>query len=216
MTDTHEIDVQRGYDQLAEAYAEHIAGELAHKPFDRKMLEWLIEKVGGLGAICDMGCGPGHVARYLADHGAQAEGIDLSSGMIEQARRLNPHLTFRQGDMTALTAIPDQSYGGIAAAYAIVNIPPDRLPLIFAEFRRILRPGGTALISFHTGDEVRHITDLWGVPSVLDFYFYKRETIKTLLTGAGLRLDECIERDPYPEIESQTVRTYLFCHRDAE
>ena len=47
------------YTQVAEEYAKRLYHELAQKPFDRKMLDWLIEKVGGLGTICDMGCGPG-------------------------------------------------------------------------------------------------------------------------------------------------------------
>ena len=54
-------DVQESYDKVARAYAEHFRDELVHKPFDRKMLDWLVEKVGQLGSICDLGCGPGHI-----------------------------------------------------------------------------------------------------------------------------------------------------------
>jgi len=58
-------DLQSSYDRVAENYAEQFRDELDKKPFDRKMLDWLAEKVGGLGVICDMGCGPGQIARYL-------------------------------------------------------------------------------------------------------------------------------------------------------
>src|SRR4051812_44300194 len=92
-------DVQRSYDRLAAEYASHIYGELAHKPFDRKMLDWLLEKVNGSGSTCDLGCGPGHVARYLRDHDADVIGIDLSPEMISTAQRLNPDIPFQAGNM---------------------------------------------------------------------------------------------------------------------
>ncbi len=103
-------DVQNVYDDAAEAYADRLFGELANKPFDRAMLDRVIEKVGDAGKICDMGCGPGQIARYLKDRGAQAMGIDLSAGMIESARRLNPDIEFIKGDMRALESVADSTW----------------------------------------------------------------------------------------------------------
>src|SRR5437868_1831631 len=108
-------ELQSSYDRVAEDYAEEFYGEMEKKPFDRKMLDWLIEKVGEAGVICDMGCGPGQIARYLHDHGAKVCGIDLSTEMLKQAQRLHPGISFQQGDMLALTEIADNSYGGVAA-----------------------------------------------------------------------------------------------------
>src|SRR5215813_1510249 len=95
-------DVQDSYDRVAKEYVQHIYDELKNKPFDRKMLDWLIEKVNKAGTICDMGCGPGHIAHYLHEHSADTCGVDLSSGMLEQARLLNPDIPFQQGNMLAL------------------------------------------------------------------------------------------------------------------
>jgi 2-polyprenyl-3-methyl-5-hydroxy-6-metoxy-1,4-benzoquinol methylase len=61
--------VRASYDRIAAAYAEHYATELAHKPFDRELLNRFATEVKGRGDVCDMGCGPGHVARYLRDAG---------------------------------------------------------------------------------------------------------------------------------------------------
>jgi hypothetical protein len=55
------LDVQRAYDLAAPAYANKLFGELANKPFDRAMLDRMIEQVGDAGKICDMGCGPGQI-----------------------------------------------------------------------------------------------------------------------------------------------------------
>ncbi len=125
------------YDRVAENYAEQFRDEMDKKPFDRKMLDWLAEKVGGLGVICDMGCGPGQIARYLHNRGMKVCGVDLSPEMVRQAQSLNPDISFQQGDMFALADIADNSYGGIAAFYAIVNIPRPSVVKALQELRKI-------------------------------------------------------------------------------
>jgi SAM-dependent methyltransferase len=206
--------LQASYDRLAKTYADKLYGELAHKPFDRLMLNWLIEKVDGSGTICDLGCGPGQIARYLHDHGVQTCGIDLSDGMVEQARTLNPDITFQQGDMLALTNVADEAFGGIAAFYCIIHIPRADVVGALSELKRVLRPNGALLVTFHIGDEIRHVEDLWGEPVSLDFLFFQREEVKGFLQTAGFSIDEAIERDPYPEsVEVQTRRAYLFARK---
>ncbi|MCU0514261.1 MAG: class I SAM-dependent methyltransferase [Anaerolineae bacterium] len=206
------MSTRHSYDTVAAEYAARFYGELAHKPFDRRMLDWLIDKVAGQGTICDMGCGPGQVARYLHDRGPGVPvcGIDLSPGMIAEATRLNPDLAFQTGDLLALTDVPTAAFGGMVAAYAIVHLSPPLLPPALAELRRVVQPGGVLLLSFHIGTEVRHLDAWWGLPVALDFYFHTREQVQAALLAAGWRLEEAIERDPYPEVEVPTRRAYLF------
>ena len=90
-------ELQNVYDRVADNYAEQFRNEMDKKPFDRKMLDWLAEKVGGSGVICDMGCGPGQIARYLRGRGMKVCGVDLSPEMVRQAQSLNPDILFRQG-----------------------------------------------------------------------------------------------------------------------
>ncbi|MBO0862355.1 MAG: methyltransferase domain-containing protein [Chloracidobacterium sp.] len=75
------VELQAGYDPVAKDYAREFRDEMSRKPFDRKMLDWLAEKVNGLGTICDLGCGVGQVAGYLRSRGAGVCGIDLSTEM---------------------------------------------------------------------------------------------------------------------------------------
>jgi len=206
-------DLQQSYDRVAQEYVKRIYGELAHKPFDRKLLDWLAEKVNHAGVICDIGCGPGQVARYLADHGAEARGIDLSPGMIEQARRLNPGITFQVGNMLALTEVEDNAFGGMTAFYSVIHIPREQHAQVFQEFKRVLMPGGVALIAFHIGNETRHQDEWWGEQVSVDFHFFSSVEVKASLQAAGFAMDEVIERDPYPEVEVQTRRAYLFARK---
>ncbi|MDT7779416.1 MAG: hypothetical protein QOC99_1928 [Acidobacteriota bacterium] len=201
---------QRSYDRVAEDYAEHLYDELEKKPFDRKMLDWLSEKVGGLGVICDMGCGPGQVARYLHDRGVETCGVDLSAEMLKQARRLNPGIQFRQGDMLALSNIADDSYGGIAAFYSIIHLQRPSVAAALRELKRVLLPRGVLLLTFHIGRQVIHRDEWWEKKVNLDFIFFETEEVKGCLTAAGFKLEEVIEREPYTEVEYQSRRAYIF------
>jgi SAM-dependent methyltransferase len=207
------MDTQSSYDRVAAEYAEHYHNELERKPFDRVMLDWLAARAAPLGPICDVGCGPGHIADYLRRRGAQVQGIDLSAEMVAQARRLNPGLAFEQGDMRALTGVPDQAFGGVAAFYSIIHVAPDQVGVALRELHRVLRPGGTLLLTFHIGDEIRHLAEWWGKPVSLVFQFYERPAMRRHLQAAGFTVTEAIERDPYPDVEVETRRAYLFAER---
>ncbi len=207
-------DVQDNYDIVAENYAAQFRDEMDKKPFDRKMLDWLIEKVSDLGIICDVGCGPGQIAGYLYQRGAKICGIDLSPDMIKQARILNPEISFQTGDMLNLQKIADASFGGAAAFYSIVNIPPDSIPQVFGELHRVLKPRGVLLVSFHIGRETIHLDEMLDKKVLLDFYLYETAEIKEKLEAANFEIEEAIERDPYAEaVEHQTRRAYIFARK---
>src|SRR5690348_8516754 len=94
--------VRENYDRLADEYANHLYDELAKKPFDRELLDRFAGDVKELGDACDLGCGPGQIARYLRDAGTTVFGVDLSPRMIEEARKRNPDISFMEGDMMSL------------------------------------------------------------------------------------------------------------------
>ena len=151
--------------------------ELEGKPFDRDLLSRFASEVNGRGEVCDMGCGPGHVARYLQSVGASVFGLDIASAMVEQARRLNHGIRFQVGDMLALDR-PDGTLAAIVAFYAIVNFPKQSLPTIFREIFRVLQAGGLLLLAFHIGDEAAHYDELWGRPVCMDFFYFQPAEIQ--------------------------------------
>jgi SAM-dependent methyltransferase len=213
MTGQKSNEVQSSYDRVADEYVRHIYDELRHKLLDRQLLDRFADQVLGEGLVCDLGCGPGQVARYLHAQGVAMCGVDLSPGMIERARELNPRIEFWQGDMTSLD-VPSEAWAGIAAFYAIVNLSPADVELAFREMERVLRPGGTLLLSFHIGEEVSHVEDLWGCAVSLDFYFFRTADVAGYLRAAGFEIDEIVEREPYaPEVEYQSRRAYIFARK---
>jgi SAM-dependent methyltransferase len=177
--------IRESYDHIAGDYAQRIADELRHKPLDRQLLDRFAAQVAGRGDVCDIGCGPGHVARYLRDAGVAALfGLDLSPGMIQEAQRLNPDIRFREGNMLALD-IPDATLAGIAAFYAIVNMPKTSLPVVFGEMSRVLQPGGLLLLAFHVGDEAIRERECWGHAISMEFFLLQPADIRRQLETAG-------------------------------
>lgn len=205
--------IRDSYDRVADEYAGRLFHELDQKPLDRELLNRFVTSTAGRGQVCDMGCGPGQIARYLHDRGCQTFGLDLSPRMIETARRLNPDIPFRRGNMLSLD-LPDNSLAGIAAFYAIVNIPKSSLPILFREMLRVLQPGGLLLIAFHIGDEVLPEDELWGYKICMQFFLFPTQAIRAHLETAGFRIEDVVEREPYaPDVEYQSRRAYMFARK---
>ncbi|TQS24561.1 class I SAM-dependent methyltransferase [Microbispora sp. KK1-11] len=137
------------YDAVAVLYADLFRDSLDRLPLDRAVLAAFAESVraGGAGPVAELGCGPGYVTAHLQDLGLDAFGIDLSPRMIELAREAYPGLRFEVGSMHALD-LADGELSGIVSWYSVIHTPPRELPPYFAEFRRVLAPGGHLLLGF--------------------------------------------------------------------
>jgi SAM-dependent methyltransferase len=213
---TYDEDRTRsGYDAVADRYALEIDDELEHKPLDRALLRALVEMAGSSGEYADIGCGPGHVSRFLADLGVSVSGIDLSPAMIARARADVPGVRFETGDMTALECA-DGSFDVIVAFYSIIHLDDDLISAACREFARVLRQGGRAMVSFHEGEGSRHVSEWWGEAVDLDFRFLSQATVSSRLTEAGLPIEAMLRRAPYVGYEVETTRIYLLARKPLE
>ncbi|MFC3997577.1 class I SAM-dependent methyltransferase [Nocardiopsis sediminis] len=203
------------YDTIAADYAEWIRGELDAKPLDRAMLAAFAELAGATGPIADVGCGPGRVTAHLDSLGVDAFGLDLSPQMVALARQAYPGLRFEEGSMTGLD-LADASLGGIVAWYSIIHVPQDRLPAVFAEFHRVLAPGGRLLLAFQVGDEPLHLENPMGHPVALDFHRQRPDHIAGLLEAAGITLTARLVREPGDdELGAKIPQAYLLARKPA-
>jgi ubiquinone/menaquinone biosynthesis C-methylase UbiE len=149
----------------------------------------------------------------LGERGIPVRGLDISHEMVRLARELNPAIEFRQGDMRELP-FPDRFFSGVAAFYSIIHLEPADLKPVFTELRRVLRPGGLLALAFHIGSEVRHVDELWGIKTSLDFVFFEPTQVAGSLRAAGFKDIESSQRAPYePTVEAQTHRCYMMARR---
>ncbi|MFG2816346.1 class I SAM-dependent methyltransferase [Streptomyces sp. NPDC048410] len=185
------------YDAIAEDYAHHFRDAHVSQPLDRSLLRAFAELVGAGAAVADLGCGPGRITGFLAAEGLEAFGLDLSPAMLAVARRENPGLRFEQGSMLELD-LPDGELAGVVSWYSSIHTPVDQLPALFAEFRRVLAPGGQLLLAFQAGEEPRRHDQPWGHPVSLDFLRRDPDRMAVLLEEAGFALRSRTVREPEP------------------
>jgi SAM-dependent methyltransferase len=215
--------VRSSYDALAERYAEEIGDELIGKPVDRALygcFAELVRELSGAGRpVADIGCGPGHVCRYLAGLGLNVLGVDLSSAMVRVARLRHPHLRFEVGSFADLPA-GDGEWAGAVAPYSIIHLDRDGRRAAFAELARAVAPGGWLLVSFHVADELsgpgeaRHLAEWWGTPVDLTVRFLDPAEVTADLAAAGFAVLSRTDREPWPDVEHPSRRSYLLARRD--
>jgi SAM-dependent methyltransferase len=211
--------VRASYDAVAERYAAAFADELAGKPLERGLLDAFAELCGAVGGpVADVGCGPGHVTRYLADRGARAFGLDLSPGMVAVARARLPGLEFRTGSLAALGA-PDGAWAGAVALYSIIHLQPAHRAGAYRELARVIRTGGWLLVAFHTSSadhptgSAVHLDTWFDAPVDLTGHFLDPDELSAGLRAAGFEIRARLDREPWSAAEYPSRRCYLLARR---
>lgn len=202
------------YDAVAADYAERFRQELAAKPLDRALLAAFAELVLGAGGgkVADLGCGPGDMTAHLRELGLSAYGVDLSPRMVELARRANPQVRYEEGSMTEL-GLPDGALAGIVSWYSVIHTPDELLPEVFAEFHRLLVPGGHLLLAFQVGDESVYLDRPLGHPVALDFHRRQPDRVAELLDEAELTLEARLVRESDGRGMETTPQAFLLARK---
>jgi SAM-dependent methyltransferase len=158
----------------------------------------------------EVGCGPGHVTAYLADHGATATGIDLAPGMVEEARARFPQATYAVGDLRHLMRPPAAAgWGTVLAWYSLIHLAPEELPEALRSLVRPLAPGGRLVLAFHAGSGVRHV-DRWFDHEVdLDVVLHEPRTVAEQAEAAGLTEVTWYRRSPVTWWGETTERGFV-------
>lgn len=201
------------YDAAAVQYAQLFTDSLRDSPLDRAVLGAFAELVGaaGGGRVADLGCGPGHVTAHLSGLGLDAFGVDASPAMIELARRAWPELRFDVGVMAALD-IADGALGGVLSRWSVIHTPPLELPVILAEFHRVLAPGGHLLIGFSATDGPAHPTQSFDHAVALA-YRWSPDHLAGLLRAHGLSEVARTVREPRPDDRRQFQEVHLLARK---
>ncbi len=101
--------------------------------------------------VVEAGCGPGRLAEQLARHeGLHYLGVDIVPQVLDYARRKVARADFRfvHVDRIALPA-PDESADVVVCLGLFQHILPEESYVYLEEARRVLRPGGRVVFSFH-------------------------------------------------------------------
>lgn len=213
--DLRDARVRSSYDAVAGAYAAHLVDELEALPFETWLLDRVRTHAGGQ-PVVEVGSGPGHIAAYLADGGADVMGIDVSPAMVSEARRRFPGPTFEVGDLRRLTR-PATSPGWAAVLgwYSLIHLAASELPDTVAALGRPLTPGGWLVLGMHAGAEVRHLDEWFGHQVDLDVVLHEPAFVVGAVEAAGLVDIEWYLRGPLAPEGETTQRLYVVARKPA-
>lgn len=213
--DAGDARVRASYDRVAADYADGLADELGDLPFERWLLDRVLEHADGR-AVVEVGSGPGHVTAYLAAGGADAVGLDLSPGMVDEARRRFPGRSFELGDLRRLSRPATSSaWSAVLAWYSLIHLAASELPAALAALVRPLAPGGWLVLAVHAGAEVRHVGEWFGHQVDLDVVLHGPDSVVALVEGAGLAEVEWYLRGPVTARGETTQRLYVVGRKPA-
>ena len=205
-------DIERMYDTVAKEYSETFSGEHEKKPKDQEILRRFSMEIGDRRPVWDLGCGPGQTATYLKGLGIEISGLDLSEKILEQARTIHPEIHFRKGNILELE-LEDDSIAGVVAFYAIIHFTEEQVGIAFREIFRVLQPGGLFLFTYHIGEDTIRIEEFLGKKVNIDFMFFTTGFILGCLEDTGFANIEIVEREPYPGVEYESRRAYVFAEK---
>ena len=165
------------YNSQTEKYSEMMEAEAKRDP----MIERFITACSTGGRVLDLGCGPGHYARRMAEAGLQVDAIDASDAMIERAVQI-PGIDARMGRFEDVTG--QDIYDGVWAYFSLLHASRCDLPAHLRRIGAALKPGGVFFIGMKRGDG--------GKRDRLDRYYeyYERDELETLLQDAGMTATE--------------------------
>ncbi len=134
--------------------------------------------------IVELGCGTGKpVGRLLAQRYDYA-GVDVSHGMLAQARKALPGVSLRQADMHSVQ-YPVGSLGAVLAFFSISHTPRQQHSGLFASIRSWLRPGGMFVGNLHSRDDPNGFEDDWLHAGPMRWSGFDAATNLKLLADAG-------------------------------
>jgi len=137
-------DVRRAWDDVAATYA----ARRDPGGSDAALIDDLLAGLPSDPDVLDVGCGDG--ARTLANLPAGSVGLDVSRRGLDLASETVPEARLVHGEMSALPLAAD-SFDAITAYHAVFHVERDRHPDVYAEFARVLRPGGRLLMTLPGG-----------------------------------------------------------------
>jgi SAM-dependent methyltransferase len=184
LTEPEEL-VRRGYDAIADRYAEWAAS------FGSPAMLWvekLEQRLPERSRVLDLGCGGGGPATRALAARHDVLGVDISERQLERARRLVSHARFQQADATEVAFEPG-SFDAVVSLFMLGHVPRAKQRPLLQRIFGWLQPGGWFLGTLGTAAADDEVDPDWlGAP--MFFASFDEEWNRQALESAGFALEE--------------------------
>lgn len=198
--------IKRFYDLVAQETADAWYGKDSLLPTIKEFIALLPQHP----RVLDVGCGPGHESKRIADCGAHVVGLDFSEASIKIAREKNPSLSFYVMDMRALDSKLGM-FDGIFACASLIHISYDEIDGVIRSLAAMVKPAGIVAAIILDGSEksvmVHYIND---EKIERTLYLYSKEQLVTVFEKYGF----CFVQEGYIDSALSTPewrwKNYIF------
>lgn len=143
------------------------------------------------GKVLDGGCGSGRDTESFRQHGFDVTGLDVSDGLIHEAKKTYPESKFLVGDIRSLP-FPEEDFDGIWANASLLHFETREDVLgSLREFFRVLKDKGILYVSvkLQTGDEKTGLEEDKRFAEARFFQYFTEDEMKELLHEAGFAIE---------------------------
>ena len=173
------------YDKNGEEYADSM---YTVAPIDK--IERFLKILPPDPLVLDAGCGAGRDSKIFYEKGAKVIGIDISEGLLAEARKRNPDIEFIYGDFRKLP-FSEKMFDGVWSHASLVHFETiEDVRESLAEFHRVLKNKGKIFIyvKMQTGKEKTAIVADKLSKHERFFRYYMPEEIEKLVADAGFKI----------------------------
>ena len=202
----------RAYDAIGARYDE----AFPHKDGQLAVVATMLERIGGSGArVLDVGAGTGlPTARQLVDAGCRVTGLDISSRMLEIARKNVPEAEFVYGDVVDVA--DEARYEAATAFFALLHLPRERIRTALRAIGDVLVPGGWFALGMVEAD-VDDVPIAF-LDSRIRVTGYLRDDLRTVLTESGFTIEheQVLSYAPETSSAQPEIQMFFLCRKAEE
>ena len=177
--------VEALFDDYAADFQSHVVEKLGYRGFE-VLLKPLLDTGRRYRNVLDLGCGTGLCGSLIAPQADAIDGVDVSSAMLGQARKLGVYRQLIHADLGAFLAATELRLDLMVAADVFIYVGD--LAAVFRSARRILGPGGCLAFTVELAEEGQ---DIQLLPSLR--YAHSEGYVRRLADEArftGVRISE--------------------------
>lgn len=169
------------YDKIAKLYADYT---------ECKLMQYQLSKFTSIlpgKKVLDVGCGVGRDVSYMTEDGLDIVGIDISEGLLKEAKKRYPKAKFKKMDFRKMT-FKANSFDGIWSMASLIHTEREEMPKVLKEFSRVLKKNGVVYLAVVEGEGEEEIKKEKYENEPRTYIYYKLTEIEKYLTDAGFQI----------------------------
>ncbi len=223
MTENQKITIE-SYNNVAEVYAQKHASLTNYNESYDEFASYIPEN----GEILDLACGPAQISLYLANKisGLHITGVDLSSGMLKEARKNNPDGNFFEASIIDFDGKKNTGhlFDAVVLGFGIPYLSTEETRKCILNVWNNLNDGGVFYLNFmdvrtdskgnrpESVEVVQMEKVSFGGDNLFEIHYHSKEVVARYMQEAGFKILKTYEL-PYTEMDGSITTDIVYIAR---